>query len=273
MAVKIVTDSACDLPPALIREHGIEVVPIRINLGRQSYLDGVDLNPREINAKIAQWGGVPTTSQPSPFAFQEKFAALLDQGHEVLCLTMSAALSGTYHSAVIAARQLQGAVAVADTRLVSTGLGLLVTRAAHRAAQGGDLQALKEYAEAEARRITMYAVLDSVEPIVRGGRLNVFARHAASRQGIKLLFGLNENGAVHIVERVRGRNHSLDRLAELVAAKAPREFAVAHVDCIGEAELVAGAITRQCGAPPLYVSPAGGTVSTYAGRGAIIVAC
>lgn len=264
--MKIVTDSAADLPGDIARQMDIAVVPIRVNIGRNTFRDGVDAIPGDFP------GGTeyPTTSQPSPLDFQQAFEALLGQGHDVLCLTLSSILSGTYLSASIAAMQTGGRVRIVDSQLVSAGLGILALRTAAFAAEEGNLDRTAAFAEEEKKRIRTYAVLDNIEPIVRGGRMNLFARHAADREGIKLLLTLNDNGGVQILERVRGRRRSLDRLVELMVG--PREFAVVHVDSIGEAGRVAEQIALQYRAEALFVREAGNTVSTYAGRGAVIVA-
>lgn len=272
MAVKIVTDSSCDLPPEVAAELGLTIVPIRVNLGRNSFRDGIDLGPGEAAQKIIAAGELPTTSQPPPYEFEKVFASLLEQGHEVLCLTLSSALSGTYHSALIAAGTFPDRLRVLDSQLVSAGLGLLAMGAAKFAAQGHSLAQVADHARERIGRTRMFATLDSIEPIVRGGRLNLFARHAAGREGIKLIFSLNGQGGVQIHERVRGRRRSLDRLVELMAAQPPQEAAVVHVECPGEARQVAEQIAGARGGDVLNVWAAGGTVGTYAGRGAIIVA-
>lgn len=272
MSVKIVTDSACDLPLQLTASLGLTIVPIRVNMGRNSLRDGVDISPKEAAQVIAKAGELPTTSQPPPYEFEELFYRLLAQGHEVLCLTLSAVLSGTYHSALIAAGQFQGKIRVLNTQLVSAGLGLLAKETAQFAAQGHDLEEVTAFAQDRSTNIHMFAVLDNVEPIVRGGRLNLFARHAAEREGIRLIFALNGQGGVQILERVRGRRRALDRLVELMTAQFPKQTAVVHVESPGEAREVAELIAQQSGAAVQYVTGAGGTVATYAGRGAVIVA-
>lgn len=272
MAVKIVTDSACDLPPELAAGLGLTIVPIRINMGRNSYRDGIDISRGEAAQKIINAGELPTTSQPPPYEFEVVFSDLLAQGHEALCLTLSSAMSGTYHSALIAAGKNQGRIRVMDTQLVSAGLGLLAKAAAEFAAQGHGLAEVTAFTQDRSKSIRMFAVLDNIEPIVRGGRLNLFARHAAEREGIKLIFALNGQGGVQILERVRGRRRALDRLVELMTAQPLKESAVVHVESPGEAREVGELIAQHSGATVQYVTKAGGTVATYAGRGAIIAA-
>lgn len=268
MAVRIVTDSAADLPPQLAESLGIIRVPIRVNIGGASFRDGIDFPSQSFTTKI-EAGLFPSTSQPSPWDFRGVFTEFLPE--EVFCLTLSEALSGTYQSATIAAQQVGGSIQVMDTKLVSAAQGLLVMRVA-QAAQRMNLDELPKMAEAEAKDIKGYAVLDNVEPIVRGGRTSLFARHAADREGIKLIFTLNRQGGIQILERVRGRKSSLDRLAEVLVEKNCSQVAVAHVDCHQEAAMVARGIHERSGAEIVYIQGAGGAVRTYAGRGAIIVA-
>lgn len=270
MTVKIVTDSAADLPAELAAELGIEIVPIKVIFGRSTFRDGVDPGPDDFTRRVSESSGFPTTSQPSPHEFEQVFKALA--GNPILCITLSSELSGTYFSAAIAARQGGGKVEVVDSQLVSAGQGLLVLRAALLARQGHSLESLLSFVMEEKQQMQTYAVLDSIEPIVRGGRLNLFARHAADREGIKLIFSFNNSGRIQIFERVRGRRSSLDRLAEIIARASVQEAAVVHVDCIGEAQRVAAMIREQCGAKITYFGEAGRTVATYAGRGAVIVA-
>lgn len=267
--MRIVTDSAGDLPRELAEQLGIITVPIRVNIGGESFRDGHDFP-----SSIAQVGAgkMPSTSQPSPWEFKKVFAELTSRGEEVLCLTLSAGISGTYRSAAIAAGQSGGRIRIVDSQLVSAGQGLLVTRIASLAAGGYDLDELAHRADAEKKRIRVYAALDNVEPIVRGGRTSLFARHAAGREGIKLIFTFNQQGGIQILERVRGRKPSLERLTELLAEKRCSQAALVHVDCSKEAAMVAKSIAERCRAEIMYVQEAGGTVRTYAGQGAVIVA-
>ena len=264
MGVRIVTDSAGDIPRKYAEELGIITVPIRVIIAGTSFRDGVDLLPADIVGA--------TTFQPSPWDFINVFTGLKETGEDVLCLTLSGVLSGTYQSATIAARQLGGNIRVIDTKLVSAGQGLLVTRIASLAAQGHSLDQLALMAEEEKKRIRVYATLDNVEAIVQGRRTSLFALHAAGREGIKLIFTCNPQGGIHILQRVRGRKASLDRLTELMAEASCPEIAVVHVGSGTEAAMVARNIQERCQAQLLYVQDAGATVHPYAGRGAVIVA-
>jgi DegV family protein with EDD domain len=255
----------------IVQNLGIHVVPIRVNIGRDSYRDGIDIDSAEFSRRIAGQEQ-PTTSQPPPHQFEALFESLLDQGHEVLCITLSSALSGTYHSASIAAQRFGSRVQVVDSLLVSAGLGLLAVRAARMALEDHSLPGVADFVQGEKKRIRIFATLDNVDSIVKGGRLNLFALHAADRSDIRLLFTRNNSGGVQILERVRGRRRSLDRLVELLGSDCV-DVAIAHFGSPSEALLLAEQIRSQWGAKTTYIAEASSTVGTYAGRGAIIVAC
>lgn len=270
MAVKIVTDSAADLPESVALEYGIEVVPIRINFGKESFWDGIDIGPEEFFRRTLQ--ELPTTSQPPPYLFESCINPLLEQGDEVLCLTLSSALSGTYHSALIGAGKNPCKVRVVDTKLVSAGQGLLAVRAARLARKGIGLDELKGFVEQERKKIRVFATMESIDPLVKGGRINVFSQSAAERSGLSLIFTLNSEGGVQILERVRGRRLSLDRMVGFLADALIPNAAITHVDSPGETSLLAEQVEVKCQAKVVYTAAAGSSVGTYTGRGAVILA-
>lgn len=268
--MRIVTDSAADLPHSLAVELGITTVPIRVNIGGTSFQDGIDF-PSLIFSNKTEAGQIPSTSQPSPWDFRKVFQDMVAQGEEVLCLTLSRKLSGTFRSATIAAGQVKGKIQVVDSNIVSAGQGLLIYKLAQLASEA-HVDELALMANSLRENIHSYAALDSVEPIVTGGRTSLFARHAAGREGVKLIFTINLKGEIQILERVRGRRQSLDRLIELAAEKDSSQVTIAHVNASGEAASVARGIQEKCRTDVLYIQEAGGAVRTYAGPGAIIVA-
>ena len=128
--IKIITDSTLDLPAELIREKDIEVLPLLINFGEESYLDGIEITTKEMIDKIDATGVLPTTAQVTPNRFEESFKKYLDEGYKIVALTLSSDMSGTYQSACIAKDMLESDdIVVIDSRNVTSGLGLLVLKA------------------------------------------------------------------------------------------------------------------------------------------------
>lgn len=277
MTVKIVTDSSCDLPPAVARRCDLRVVPLRVNFGLDTYHDGIDLSPVEFQRLLLASQELPTTSQPPPRDFESVCRPLLEQGHDVLIITISSGLSGTYQSAAIAAHALGQRVAVVDSLLASVGVGILAMKAARRAEAGGTLAEVKAFIREERLKMKILCTLDSVENIVRGGRMNIFARRAAAIPDLKLILTRNSLGKVQILERVRGRQHALDRLVNLIGESPPENWAeaivgISHVQCVSEAEFLAAEIGKHYSPAEVIVREMGSTIGTHAGRGGIIVA-
>lgn len=277
MAVKIVTDSSCDLPTEVARRHDIRVVPLRVNFGADTYHDGVDLSPGEFQRLLLERPELPTTSQPPPRDFEAVCRPLLARGHHVVIITISSGLSGTYQSAVIAARTLGARVEVVDSLLASVGVGILAVKAARRAEAGESLEAVSAFVREERLRMQILCTLDSVENIVRGGRMNIFARKAAAMPDLKLILTRNPQGKVQILERVHGRRRALERLVALIGEGRPATWAkeivgISHVHCLSEATYLAEEINSLYRPGEVIVREMGSTIGTHAGRGGIVVA-
>ena len=137
MAIKIVTDSTADLPPELARELDITVVPLNVQIGEETFLDGVDLDADGFFQRLAAAPQLPTTSQPSPGAFLEVYRGLMEAGHQMVSIHIAATLSGTMNSAQQAKEQLgEARLEIVDSYQATMGLGLVVTAAAPRRKRG-----------------------------------------------------------------------------------------------------------------------------------------
>ncbi|MTI94809.1 MAG: DegV family protein [Firmicutes bacterium] len=273
MPVRIVTDSSCDLPADILEEFDIVQVPLRVNFGAETYADCVDLTPDDFQRKLLSSNTMPTTSPPAPQQFHAVLKPLVASGMEVVVITLSSALSGTYTNAQLAAGTIPG-VTVIDSLLGSMGLGLLAIKAAKLAAQGADRQQLQTYIEAERRNIRVFLTMESVENIVRGGRLSLFKARAASNPGIKLIFTNNDLGQLEILERVRGRRGALERLVQLVADRqdwSQTVVGISHVASHPEVESLRRAIEENYHPARIVVREMGSTIGAYVGRGGLLV--
>ena len=138
MTIRVVTDSNCDLPPDLVKEHGIAVVPLHINVGRESYLDGVEMSRQQFYEGLPSFKTHPTTSVPSPGEFYQVYRRLADEGaDQILSIHISVALSAVVNSARLAAEELPDLpVTVYDSGNLTLGTGFQVLAAAHAAGIG-----------------------------------------------------------------------------------------------------------------------------------------
>ncbi len=174
MTVRIVTDSASDLPVEMAEALEIVVVPLHVRFGADELVDRQQLSVAEFWARCAASADLPETAAPSPGAFKSAFDDLLAEGADgVVCVTLSAKLSATNEAAAQAARAMDGpgAVTVLDSFSVTMGQGLVAVAAAEAAADGASMGAVVAAAESTRDRLTVCGVIDTLENLRRGGRI------------------------------------------------------------------------------------------------------
>src|SRR3954468_8327723 len=173
MPVKIVTDSASDLPPGQAAAHGIEVVPLTIRFGDDEYTDGVDLTPQAFYDKMAELDVLPATAAPSPGAFEAAFRKAGADGDPVVCINLSSALSATMQSAQTAAKAIGDDLdlTVVDSKSITAGLGLQVLAAAELAEQGASAAEIVALIDDMSRRTKVFGALDTLDNLKKGGRI------------------------------------------------------------------------------------------------------
>ena len=210
--IKIITDSTLDLPVELIREKNIEVLPLLINFGEESYLDGVEITTKEMIDKINATGILPTTAQVTPNRFEETFKKYLDEGYKIVVLTLSSDMSGTYQSACIAKDMLESDdVVVIDSRNVTSGLGLLVLKACQFRDKGLGIKEIEEEILKAIPKVKSSLNFESLENLVRGGRLSKTAGTIGSVLGLRLILEVKD-GKMSVKDKVRGSKKALKKL-------------------------------------------------------------
>ena len=210
--IKIITDSTLDLPVELIREKNIEVLPLLINFGEESYLDGVEITTKEMIDKINATGILPTTAQVTPNRFEETFKKYLDEGYKIVVLTLSSDMSGTYQSACIAKDMLESDdIVVIDSRNVTSGLGLLVLKACQFRDKGLGIKEIEEEILKAIPKVKSSLNFESLENLVRGGRLSKTAGTIGSVLGLRLILEVKD-GKMSVKDKVRGSKKALKKL-------------------------------------------------------------
>ena len=210
--IKIITDSTLDLPVELIREKNIEVLPLLINFGEESYLDGVEITTKEMIDKINATGVLPTTAQVTPNRFEETFKKYLDEGYKIVALTLSSDMSGTYQSACIAKDMLESDdIVVIDSRNVTSGLGLLVLKACELRDKGLGIKEIEEEILKAIPKVKSSLNFESLENLVRGGRLSKTAGTIGSVLGLRLILEVKD-GKMSVKDKVRGSKKALKKL-------------------------------------------------------------
>ncbi len=208
--VRIVTDSACDLPVELTEELGIGVVPLSIRFGETELVDRVELTPTQFYKRMAASDALPETAAPSPGAFEEAFRAASEGADAVVCVNLSAELSATYASARNAASALDGTVdvRVVDSRSITTGLGSQVLAAAEAAAAGQSAEEVVALVEDLAGRTHVYGALDTLDNLKRGGRIGGAQAMLGTLLSIKPIVDIS-TGVVEEASKQRTRRKAM----------------------------------------------------------------
>jgi DegV family protein with EDD domain len=271
--VAVVTDSTADLPPEIVSELGIRVVPLRVSLGSRTAVDGVDVTPRDVTealrAKV-----VVTTSRPTPGEFAAAYRECLDAGAtRVVSVHLAASLSGTWESATLAAQDFaHGVVRVVDSRSTAMALGFAVMAAAQSARDGADAAHVQGVATDTVDRTRTLFYVDSLEYLRRGGRIGTAAALLATSLSVKPLLQMVE-GRIVALEKVRTSSKAIARLVQLTVGAAgdgPVDLAIHHLDAAVRAQSVADQLRAAVpGVGELYVSELGAVVGAHLGPGVI----
>ena len=274
MSIRIVTDSACDLPDEVANTHGVRIVPLSIRFGDEEFIDREQLSTSEFWARCAQQSTLPETAAPAPGQFEAVYRELADEGATgIVVVSLSGAMSATMQSAELAARSVRDEipVRVVDSRSVTMGLGTIVLATARRAAEGASLDEVEAFAADRAARTRVFGALDTLENLKKGGRIGnakaLLATALAIKPIIEVIYGQVEQGG-----KQRTRSKALKFLIEKVREYEGQisDLAVLHADCDDVDQFVE--MVRSVHDGEIVVGEIGPVVGTHAGRGTIGVA-
>ena len=222
MAIRIVTDSCADLPPEAARDSDITVVPLYVNIGGDTYRDGVDIDADRFYSLLERLPGLPTTSQPSVADFASVYRRLLDEGHQVVSIHVSGKLSGTLNSATQARASLGDPpqVAIVDSRLAGGAQALLALDAARWALETTDAGEVARLAGRSIGRRHSFVVVDTLKYLQRGGRIGKVQAWVGGALKFKPIISIRD-GEPHPVERPRTRRRAIARIVSLARDMAP----------------------------------------------------
>ena len=269
--IHIVTDSACDLPPATALEYNIDVVPLTIRFGEEEFVDGRDLSPKEFWARCANSPVLPETAAPSPGAFEAAFRRAADGGTDgVVCVNLSSELSATYQAAQLGAEAVKAdlAVRVIDSRTITMAEGLLAIAGSQAAAKGMSLDEVADVVTKQAATMRIIAALDTLENLKKGGRVSGVQAMLGSMLSIKPIVQVLD-GKVVEEGKQRTRSRSLHYVIEKfkAAGGAESEFvAVMHGDAPDFDDFVEE-LSEAIGRPrtDMLIADVGAVIGTHAG--------
>ncbi len=264
----IITDSTCDLPEEIARRYDITIVPYRVMVGGETFVDREEISPPEFWRRMAASKELPKTTPPTTGELAETFTRLAADGEPLLCITVSAKQSATYQSALIAKDVASVDVAVFDSMHASSGLGLTVLRAATLAEQGRTVPEIIEDLTTFRADMNQYTLVFTFENIVKGGRLSPAKGAISSVLGIRAILDYDD-GEMVVVKKVRGHSKLIEAALDMVGEARPdlsdRQCVIAHVNNPEDAEYIRAQLSERYGAHDFIMTEVGATMSTYGG--------
>ena len=273
--IAIVTDSTCDIPAHWLKQYQITVVPMTLIFGDEQYLDGVQITPEDFYARLASSPIHPTTSQPAPEVFLEVFKkAAADGAEEIVAMTISSAMSGTYASALQASQQMTLPVHVHDSLNNSMGLGWQVIAAARARESGGDANAMLAAAQEVRKSMVYYITLDTIEYLAKGGRIGGAVSLANSVLKIKpLVYVRPDTGTVAPGMPARTRAAGLESMYREffrhIDIKKRMHITVLHNAAEEEARDIEAKIKKEFTPEELFVTIVNPTLGAHTGPRAV----
>lgn len=221
--IKIITDSSADLPKEIFNKLDVEVLPLLINFGEDSYHDGVDITLDEMFERIETGDVFPNTAQVTPVRFAEAYEKYLKEGYKIISIHLSSCMSGTYQSACLAKEMVESDdIYVVDSQNVTSGLGLVVYRAAMLRDRGLSVQEIIDDLETTKNTICSSLCFNSLDNLVRGGRITKTVSVVTGVLGIKLILEVKD-GLMAVKDKVRGSKKAVKRIIKDIENYKPRE--------------------------------------------------
>ena len=276
MGVRVIVDSTADLLQETAAR--VTVVPLTVRFGDVEYVQGVDLTNEEFYEKLVESDTLPTTSQATPFAFEEVFEQAVNADDDVLCITLSSHLSGTYQSAMVAAAEFPGRVHVVDSTSVAIGAGILIMYALQLVEQGYSAERIAAELEQQKSKIRLLAMLDTLEYLKKGGRISATVAFAGELLQLKPVISL-DGGQIKMIGKARGSKQGNNLLVKEIEAAGGVDFDrplllgyTGLSDVLLQKYVRDSAHLWQDHCPSVPTTIIGSVVGTHAGPGAIAVA-
>ncbi len=276
MNIKIITDSACDLPADIIKRYQIDVLPFIINLKGEEYFDGVDLKPEGLSESIRQ-GGVPSTSQVPPDLFYKTFEKFLSQGIDCLYIGFSSKMSGTFQTGKLIADKLSETyrdvtVQTVDSLSGSLAQGLLVLEAARQSEQGYKLSEIVSNITKQVSRVEHIFTIDDLKYLYRGGRLKLASAWVGTVLNVKPILQVSD-GEIYPLEKQRGNKKVMKRIVDLVNQKGRdlenQTIGITHADDEKKADQIQDMLKNGTACKDFIINRIGCVLSAHLGVGGV----
>lgn len=279
MVTKILVDSASDIDLEEAKEYGVELIPMEISFGNETYEDGVTLSHDEFFEKLIETDVMPKTSRISAYRFEEKFAGMTeeDEETEIVCITLSSELSGTYDEAKRAAANFGGKVYVVDSFTASLGERILLEYAVLLLKQGLSAREIVERLEEKKKDIRLIALMGTLKYLKKGGRISPLVAISGELLNVKPVIAVE--GSVKMLGKVLGSKRGNNLLSESIAKAGGVDFSMPFTTAYSgfdssvlDKYIADGSSLWKSGAENVTKHKIGSTIGTHIGPGAIAVA-
>jgi len=279
MSIKIIADTSCDLPQHYVERLDIGLVPFRVSFDGETYLERFEITPEEFARKMLNSKALPKTASPDPGTLIDAFEKGLAAADQVIFFCISSALSSAYQNAHLAVGMMKtDRITIYDGLSISLGTGMLIIKTGEMIGQGLPMEEICWRLDALRKNTEMFMLVDSLENLVKGGRLGKYEGMAGSFLNIKPIIRMSDRGVPEIFEKVRGKKKALNKLIDLMGERAgenisQRMIGISHLDCVEEAQEMAGLIQdRYHPEHEIIISGIGSTLGTHGGPGSIFIA-
>lgn len=273
--IHIVADSSCDLPDDYLKHHNIPIVPLTIRFQDEEFKERIDISTDDFFKKMAASKELPKTAQPSPADFLKVFEDIAAPEDEILCITISSKLSGTFQSANLAKSMASVPVTVFDSYAASPGHALQIMKAVELRDSGYSVNEIVEHlTNFRDNAMTIFIYLKNLDNIVKGGRITNFQGALAKVMNVKLICeGIK--GEVVPLEKVRGNRKALKRLISLIGER-KKDFSdtvicITHAKNPEDTEFIKAELINRYNPRDVLIFPIGSTIGTYSGEDGIVI--
>ena len=278
MQVKILADSACDLPKSFYEENKVTLFPLKVEINNQEFEDVKNIDPKTVYEAIRN-GSIPKTSQVSPLLFQEVFTQMAENNEEGIYIAFSSQLSGTYSTAVMILDQVKEKypnfdLTIVDSKCASLGQGLIVKEAARLAANNVSKEEILKKVQFMADHMEHLFTVEDLDYLAKGGRVSKASAFLGGLLNIKPILNV-EDGKLVPIEKIRGKKKVLRRLIELMEERGEnfqdQIIGISHADSEETAIEVKGMIEEEFRPKEVYISSIGSAIGAHTGAGTISI--
>lgn len=278
MSVRILADSACDLPIDFYEKNNVTLLPLKVHINDREYEDLKTIDPKTVYDSIRN-GSVPKTSQTSPLLFEEAFTRMAQNNEDGIYIAFSSQLSGTYQTAVMILEQVKETypdfnLTIVDTKCASIGQGLIVREAARLAAENASKEEILKDVIFRSEHMEHLFTVEDLEYLAKGGRVSKASAFLGGLLNIKPLLNV-EDGKLVPLEKIRGKKKVLRRVIEVMKERGSsldeQVIGISHADDLETAEEMKALIQEAFNPKEVYISSIGAAVGAHTGTGTIAI--